>query len=108
MVNLSLLGEQYIVLGNSSTITLMNPKDGSIVTSIDGVPYHSLCTYGAGSCKYKCDCFLHVFLFIWLLFHFPAGQCGDVRNHAACYLDMTLIVRVPACSQVILVVVCEL
>ena len=48
MVNLSLLGEQYIVLGNSSTITLMNPKDGSIVTSIDGVPYHSLCTDDAG------------------------------------------------------------
>lgn len=48
MVNLSLLGDQYIVLGNSSVITLMDPKDGSIVTSIEGVQYHSLCTDDAG------------------------------------------------------------
>ena len=48
MVNLSLLGDQYIVLGNSSAITLMNPENGNIVTTIDGVPYHSLCTDDAG------------------------------------------------------------
>ncbi len=47
MVNLSLMGE-YIVLGNSSTVTLMSQKDGSIVTSIDGISYHSLCTDDAG------------------------------------------------------------
>ena len=47
MVNLSLMGE-YIVLGNSSTVTLMSQKDGSIVTSIDGFTYHSLCTDDAG------------------------------------------------------------
>lgn len=48
MVNLSLLGDQYIVLGNSSAVTLMNPADGSIVTSFDGISYHSLCTDDAG------------------------------------------------------------
>ncbi len=48
MVNLSILNEQYLVLGNSSVITLMSAEDGSIVTTIDGVPYHSLCTDDAG------------------------------------------------------------
>lgn len=48
MVNLSVLNDQCLVLGNSSVITLMNPEDGSIITTIDGVSYHSLCTDDAG------------------------------------------------------------
>lgn len=48
MVNLSILNDEYIVLGNSSVITLMSPEDGSIITTIDGVSYHSLCTDDAG------------------------------------------------------------
>lgn len=48
MVNLSILNDEYLVLGNSSVITLMNPEDGSIITTIDGVSYHSLCTDDAG------------------------------------------------------------
>ena len=47
MVNLSILGD-YIVLGNSSVVTLMSQEDGSIITSIDGISYHSLCTDDAG------------------------------------------------------------
>lgn len=47
MVNLSLLGD-YIVLGNSSVVTLMSQADGSIVTSFDEIAYHSLCTDDAG------------------------------------------------------------
>lgn len=48
MVNLSILNDEYLVLGNSSVITLMSPEDGSIITTIDGVSYHSLCTDDAG------------------------------------------------------------
>ena len=48
MVNLSILNDEYLVLGNSSVITLMSPEDGSVITTIDGVPYHSLCTDDAG------------------------------------------------------------
>lgn len=48
MVNLSILNDEYLVLGNSSMITLMSPEDGSIITTIDGVSYHSLCTDDAG------------------------------------------------------------
>lgn len=48
MVNLSILNDEYLVLGNSSVITLMSPEDGSIITTIDGVQYHSLCTDDAG------------------------------------------------------------
>lgn len=48
MVNLSILNDEYLVLGNSSVITLMSPDDGSIITTIDGVSYHSLCTDDAG------------------------------------------------------------
>ena len=48
MVNLSILIDEYLVLGNSSVITLMSPEDGSIITTIDGVSYHSLCTDDAG------------------------------------------------------------
>lgn len=47
MVNLSLMGD-YIVLGNSSVVTLMSQDDGSIVTSIDGISFNSLCTDDAG------------------------------------------------------------
>ena len=48
MVNLSILNDEYLVLGNSSVITLMSPEDGSIITTIEGVSYHSLCTDDAG------------------------------------------------------------
>lgn len=48
MVNLSILNDEYLVLGNSSVITLMSPDDGSVITTIDGVSYHSLCTDDAG------------------------------------------------------------
>lgn len=48
MVNLSILNDEYLALGNSSVITLMSPEDGSIITTIDGVSYHSLCTDDAG------------------------------------------------------------
>lgn len=47
MVNLSLMGD-YIVLGNSSVVTLMSQADGSIVTTFEGISYHSLCTDDAG------------------------------------------------------------
>lgn len=48
MVNLSILNEDCLVLGNSSVITLMDANNGEIVTTIDGVTYHSLCTDDAG------------------------------------------------------------
>ena len=48
MVNLSILNDEYLVLGNSSVITLMSPEDGNIITTIEGVSYHSLCTDDAG------------------------------------------------------------
>jgi hypothetical protein len=47
-------------------------------------------------------------LFISLLLHLPSCEGRDIRNHAACNLDVTLIVRMPACAQIVLIVMCKL